>query len=99
MEKIFKIGMEESKKSIKMNARLIAIYIYIKLLLARPHMARIKDFCVKSWQFINPLVSYVIPTTMFLREQSWPEEKLLNSLAQLSSRLSREVLSPKLSKH
>ena len=26
-------------------------------------------FCVTSWQFIHPLVFYVIPTSMFLREQ------------------------------
>ena len=40
MEKSLKLeGWKNLKKSIKMSIRLIAIYIYIKLLLARPHMA------------------------------------------------------------
>ena len=65
--------MEEYKK-IDKNEYKTDCYLHIKLLLARPHMhdrnkRLFEAFCVKSWQFINPLVSYVIPTSMFLRDQ------------------------------
>ena len=65
MEKCLKFGEWKNQK-IDKNEYKTDCYLH-KLPIGSATHGR--NTSVKSWQFIYPLVSYVIPTSMLLREQ------------------------------